>query len=402
MGQHLTDAIVKRLPVPATGKRITPDDDVPGFGIRVTAGGSRSYILRYVTRGGRERTYTLGSAATWRCAWARDKARELRRLIEDGGDPLADIEDERAAPTVADLIARFRDEHLPRKRFLTRRDYNALLRAHIEPHFGSHAKVADVTFPDIDALHRKITKSGAPYVANRTVAVLSKMFSLAIRWGWRETNPCRGVERNTEYKRRRYLKPDELERLTEALRHEPSQQAVNAVRILLLTGARKGEVLSMRWADLDLDKGTWSKPASSTKQKEDHEVPLSAPVRQLLAEVSQQQGAGETYVFPSGRGSRTGRFRGLEEAWPRICKRAGITNLRLHDLRHSFASQLASGGASLPLIGALLGHSTATTTHRYAHLFADPQRAAVEKVGAVIAAAGKPAKPVVPLKRGGR
>src|SRR5262249_5089557 len=156
-------------------------------------------------------------ATVWRTTDARDKARELRREIEDGGDPLGEIEAEREAPTVADLIERFRAEHLPRKRGRTASEYGYLLKLHIEPHFGQHTKVADVRFEDIDGLHRKITKAGSPYAANRTIGVLSKMFALAIHWHMCETNPTKGIERNKEYHRRRYLSGDELIRLTKAL-----------------------------------------------------------------------------------------------------------------------------------------------------------------------------------------
>jgi integrase len=403
--RYLTDAVVKRLPTPKKGKDITLDDEIVGFGVRTTAAGARSYVLRYTTRAGRERTYTIGDATVWRCTDARAKARELRRDIEDGGDPLADIEDERAAPSMVDLIERFREEHLPRKRESTRADYERMLRLHIGPHFGQHTKVADVRFEDVDGLHRKITRSGSTYAANRCIAVLSKMFSLAQRWGMRETNPAKGIERNKEYGRRRYLSPDELVRLTTALAKHPEKQAANIIRILLLTGARRGEVLGMRWADVDLTEGTWSKPPSSTKQKEHHQVPLSAPARQLLSEIREQQ-AGKrrvlpTYVFPSI--GDTGHVVEIKKSWRRICKAAVVAGLRIHDLRHSYASQLVSGGASLPLIGALLGHSSPSTTARYAHLAHDPLREATERVGSVITAAGKPAPaPPVKLKRRGR
>jgi integrase len=401
MGQHLTDAVVRRLPTPKSGKRITPDDEIVGFGIRITAGGARSYVLRYTTRAGRERTYTIGDATVWRTTDARDKARELRREIEDGGDPLADIEADREAPTVGDLIKRFREEHLPRKRPSTRADYERMLRLHIGPHFGRETKVADVRWEDVDALHRKITKSGSTYAANRCIAVLSKMFSLAQRWRMRETNPAKGIERNPESKRKRYLKPEELVRLTTALAAYEDRQAANAVRLLLLTGARRGEVLSMRWADIDLKAGIWTKPGSTTKQATEHVVPLSAPARQLLSGIRDEQNGRRplgTFVFPGDGVS--GHLIELKKPWRHICKAAGIADLRIHDLRHSFASQLASGGASLPLIGALLGHSNPNTTARYSHLFDDPQRAAVERVGAAIANAGKPASSPVRLKGG--
>jgi integrase len=402
--QKLTDAIVKRLKPPAISNRITYDGDVSGFGVRITAGDSRSYILNYRVRGtGRERRITIGEVGDWRTADARAQAKEYKKLVDNGGDPLAAIEAERKAPTVADLIDRFEAEHLPRKRASTAADYKRMLDKHVRPFFGNHVKVADVTFEDCERLHRRISAAGHSYRANAVLRVLSKMFTLACHWKtegsntpWRTSNPCKGIERNTEYQRKRYLKSDELERLTKALREYPNQQAANIIRILLMTGARRGEVLAMRWADLDLSEGKWGKKASSTKQKEDHEVPLAAPVRQLLSEIRQKQRGG-AYVF-RGNGD-SGHVVAIKKAWARILKNAGIAGLRIHDLRHSFASQLVSGGASLPLIGALLGHSNPVTTHRYAHLFDDPQRAAVEKVGAVYAAAGQPAAAPILLKR---
>ena len=299
---------------------------------------------------------------------------------------------------MVDLIDRFRVEHLPKKRPSTAADYERMLRLHITPHFGQHTKVADVRFEDVDALHRKITKAGATYVANRCVAVVSKMFALAIKWHMRETNPCKGIEKNREYHRRRYLTGDELIRLTKALAAHRDKVAANAIRLLLLTGARRGEVLSMRWEDVE--DGTWSKPPSSTKQREHHQVPLSAPAQELLADIRKRQRPRAPFVFPSH--GATGHRVELKKDWAQIIKAAGIERLRIHDLRHSYASQLVSGGASLPLIGARLGHSNPITTSRYAHLMRDPLKEATERVGAVIAAAGKPVKPVLRLKRGVR
>jgi integrase len=203
------------------------------------------------------------------------------------------------------------------------------------------------------------------------------------------------------------LSGDELNRLLAALAARPNQQVANVFRLLLLTGARRGEVLAMRWADIDLTSGKWVKPFSATKQKSDHEVPLSAAVRQLLAEIAAKQGGSKhkplgEFVFPGAGAVR--HVVEIKRAWRHLIKAARIDNLRVHDLRHSFASTLASGGASLPLIGALLGHSSAATTHRYAHLFDDPQRAAVERVGAIVAAAANGSEPKSPvaIKRGRR
>jgi integrase len=283
MAQRLTDAIVKRLPPPEKNNKVYYDTDVKGFGARVTAAGARSFVLTYRTRAGRERRYTIGSCTDWATTAARAKARELRRNIDDGGDPLADIEAEREAPTVWELCERFEQEHLSRKRPATADDYRRILRMHVRPFFGPHAKVQDVAFADVDRLHRKVTAAGHPRRANAVVAVLSKMFNLAVRWGMRADNPCKGVERNYETKRKRYMSSDELARLTKALAEHPDRQAADVVRVCLLTGCRRGEALAMQWGDVDLTADTWSKPGTNTKQKADHVVPLSAPARQLLA-----------------------------------------------------------------------------------------------------------------------
>jgi integrase len=406
----LTGSDIRKLQAPAKGNAITyegGEGSVPGFGIRVTAAGARAFIFNYRTRSGRERRYTIGGWPDWTVTDARKEARRLRRLVDEGGDPLADLEAEREAPTVSDLIARFESEHLTRRcRASTARDYRSALDKYIKPHF-KNMKVADVTSEDCDRLHHKISAAGYRHRANTIAAIMSRLFNLAIRWHMRAdgTNPAKGIERNPETKRKRYLSGDELERLVAALAKYPDKRSADVVRLLLFTGARRGEVLGMRWADLDLTAGIWTKPGSSTKTKVDHVVPLSAPVQQLLSGIQEQQTAkrqalGE-YVFPGNGSAR--HIVEIQRTWRRLCKAAKISGLRIHDLRHSFASQLASGGASLPLIGALLGHTQAQTTHRYAHLFQDPQKAAVERVAAIItAAAGPPAAPPTPLIRRGR
>ena len=384
--KNLSDAIIRKLTPPASGYTITWDAIVGGFGCRVTARGTKAFILDYRVKGsGKQRRITLGHHSSWSTTSAREEAKRLRREIDGGADPRGDVESDRAAPTMADLIERFRQEHLPRRRRGTAVNYEVLLRRYIEPAFKHH-KVTDVTFSDVDRLHRRVTKT-APYMANRMVAVLSSMFTLSIRWGMRADNPASHIERNPEVGRKRYLSGEELSRLTEALTAHPDRQAADIIRMLLLTGSRSAEVFGMRWSALDLTRGVWAKPAASTKQKADHIVPLSAPARQLLTSIRAKQKKPGAFVFPST--GKTGHIVDIVRAWRTICADAGISGLRVHDLRHSFASQLASAGASLPLIGALLGHSNPTTTHRYAHLFDDPQRAAVEKVAAIIDAAGK-------------
>ena len=393
MRQRLTDSIIKALPTPASGNKIHYDAELPGFGCRVTAAGARAFVLNYRTTAGRERRITIGQHPAWSVKAARDEAKRLRRIVDAGGDPLGEEQAERAAPTVADLCQRYEAEHLPKKRERSQEEDRAIIKNDILPRLRRH-KVADVAFEDIDKLHREITRGDGkkrprPIRANRSVALLSKMFSLAIKWRLRTDNPCRGVERNQENKRKRYLKGDELARLTVALAEHRDPQAADIVRVLLFTGARRGEVLAMRWADLDLEAGVWTKPSSATKQKAEHRVPLSAPVRQLLAAIPQTS----EYVFP---GRLDGHRVEIKRNWQGICRAAGLDGVRIHDLRHSYASILASAGLSLPVIGALLGHTRPETTARYAHLFDDPLRAATEKAAGVIAPVAS--AEVVPLK----
>jgi integrase len=348
--------------------------------VRITSAGAIAFILNYRIRSsGRERRYTIGNPPEWSVAAAREKAKDLKRQVDSGGDPLNELEAIRSAPTVADLCDRFEAEHVDKLRRKTQADYHGILRNDIEPALGK-LKVAAADFEDVERLHRKISQR-APTRANRALAVASKMFALAIKWRLRPDNPCKGVERNREDARKRYLKPDELDRLTKALAEHPYQDAADIFRLLLLTGARRGEVLGATWDQFDLKEGVWTKPATATKQKERHEVPLNAPARQLLARRLSKQDA-SPWVFPG----RSAHHRiNLHRSWGLICRAAGITGLRIHDLRHSYASTLVSAGFSLPTIGALLGHSQPQTTARYAHLFDDPLRKATERAGAILA-----------------
>lgn len=405
MAEKLTDALIKTLLTPDKGQRITYDTDVKGFGVRVTAAGARSFILNYRTRSGRERRYTIGSFPDWKTSAARTEASELKMRIDRGEDPMAEVEADRNAKTVSDLCGEFELRHLAKVRPATKRDYEALIRREILPAM-KHLKVADVTFSDVDDLHRRITKRGAMYLANRAVAILSKMFSLALKWGWRDNasgNPAKGIERNQEVKRHRYLSLKELARLTSALAQHHDVQAVNIIRLLVLTGARRNEVQSAKWADIDIEAGVWTKPGSMTKQKTIHRVPLSAPAMQVLADLRSKADQARTsseYIFP-GRGNKNHRIE-LKKDWRELCIAADLVdteteidakgqervivtpNARLHDLRHTYASVLASAGLSLPVIGALLGHSQPATTARYSHLMDDPLRQATERVGAII------------------
>jgi integrase len=191
------------------------------------------------------------------------------------------------------------------------------------------------------------------------------------------------------------LSDDELGRLATALAGHPSKIAANAVRLLLLTGARRGEVLSMTWAQIDQESGVWVKAAATTKQEKEHRVPLSPSALAIIEEMREGRKPGGDLVFP---GRAPGERVELKRAWRAISAAAGIDGARVHDLRHTFASLLVGRGVSLPLIGALLGHTQAQTTQRYAHVDNNPQRVATTMVAERLAAIGaKAPAEVVPL-----
>lgn len=402
MVERITDKLVKELVPPETGNRIVYDEKVKGFGLRVTAGGAKSFVLNYRNAEGRERRLTIGTYGPdeWSVEGARRRAGEIKRQIIRGEDPLAERVAAREAPTVADLADRYIEDHLPRKRPLSQRDDKAMIAKIVRPKLGTR-KVAAVFHADIDKLHRDMKVT--PYRANRVLALLSKMFNLAIRWGLRTDNPATGVERFPEDKRTRYLSAEEIGRLTRALAEYQDERAANVVRLCLLTGCRRGEALSATWGDLDLDAGVWTKPGATTKQKTVHRAPLGEAAVLLLngmlaaAPRAEDGTPASRYVFPGKTGEA--HLSEIKDEWEAIRKAAGITDVRLHDLRHTYASILASAGASLPMIGALLGHTQPSTTARYTHLFDDPLRKMADTAGHVINGI-KPAE-VVPIRKDG-
>jgi integrase len=388
MPERLTDKAIWKLPAPERGNKVYRDaanasgkDWTAGFGLRVTAAGARSFVFEYRTKSGAKRRLTIGSPPAWGLAAARKEATELSRQIDLGGDPLTELRNARGEPTVAELCDRLIADHLPKKRASTRTAYEGIINNHIKPALGTR-KVAEIAYTDIDRLHQRVTSRVGPYAGNRTLAVLSKAFNLAIRLHMRTTNPVKGVERNLEERRERYLSAQELQRLSAALASYEDQVAANAIRLLLLTGARKNEVLTARWEDFDLEEGVWTKPGAATKQTKPHRVPLSAPALQILVTAADRTERGAPWVFP---GRILGQHRvNIKDDWATVCKAAGISAARIHDLRHTYASLLASAGQSLPVIGALLGHTQPATTARYAHLLDDPLRKATDRVGAML------------------
>jgi integrase len=375
------------------------DSELKGFGVRVQRGGAKSYILHYRVGSGRAaplRKLTIGRhASPWTPETARREARRLLGLVETGADPAADKMARKAAPTVAQLAERFLAEHADAKRKpSTAAEYRRLLDKIILPALGNR-KVADVTRADMTKLHH--ANRTAPYQANRVLAVLSKIFNLVERWGLRPdgSNPCRHVEKFAERKRERMLSPAELARLGKALQaYRGSPYAVAAVKLLVFTGARLGEVLRLEWDWIDFERGEARLPDSKSGAKTLH---LPPPALAVLAELPHLHS--NPYVIC---GAKPGvALVNLEKPWRAIRGAAALDDVRLHDLRHAFASIAASSGMGLPIIGKMLGHTQPATTARYAHLASDPVKAAAaavaNKIAAAMDAARNGGKTVLPL-----
>ncbi|WP_429912885.1 tyrosine-type recombinase/integrase [Glycocaulis sp.] len=393
----ITDTIARKLDAPETGNKITYDARVPGFGVRVTASGARSFVINYRTKGGRERRYTIGRVEDWRATDARAKAKELRQKVDAGGDPLQSERDVRAAATVKEAWTWFEESYFPELRPATRADYKRLANMYVLPSLGG-MKAADVRQEHIRAMYRGIE---SPYRANRALAVTSKLFAEMIADGGFigvATNPVKHAiparKRHKEAKREAPLGTEHIAPLLAALAGEQDKQGANVIRLLMLTGARRGETLKAQWNQFDLDKGFWTKPSHHTKQNKEHRIALSGAALTLMKQLWNQrdQEAESDWVFPSGR---TGAHRTeLKATWRRVCIAAGLVKeetrgervvlkpvARLHDLRHFYASNLVASGAHLTVVQDMLGHTTPDITRRYIKTKEDAQREAANAVG---------------------
>lgn len=371
------------------------DEAVPGFGIKALPSGSKRFILKYRTDGGgrsaKQRWYTIGTYGALTLDQARDLARQAHAEIARGGDPQGKKSNLRAAPTLNDTWNRFEAEELPQKKVLTQRDYRAIWNNMVRPKFGT-SKVETIARSDIDRFHKAYRDT--PYRANRALALLSRLLSLAEAWEWRAqgANPCKHVARFEERPRTRYLRTIELKRLGIALPKLEADGIItptarNAIELLLLTGARLNEILTAKWQWVDLKKSVLNLPDSKTGAKP---VYLSDQAKLVLKRQKGTTGR-KVYVFPSATNPKK-PFVNLRKPWERVCASAKINDVRLHDLRHTAASIAVAQGASLPVIGRLLGHSQAQTTQRYAHVDADPALKAANEIGSFVSTAFTPAK----------
>lgn len=370
--EKITDKLIRSTRPPSKGQTFLREQSVTGFAVRITATGCAAFVLNYTVRG-RERRITIGKHPAWTVAAAREEAKRLRRIIDVGEDPLETRHAHRGQPTVSDLYKKYEREVLPTKAPSTQRDEKAIWQRILLPALGSK-RLQEVSSEDIDRLHRRISQE-TPVRANRVMAILRKAYSIAIRWNLAEKNPVSGLKMNAEMPRERYLTADEQKAFVDALSSLPDTASTLAIWFLMLTGARSGEVFSAKWSQFDLERAVWLKPSAHTKQRRTHRVPLSDPAVEVLKR-AHAIGTGE-FVFVTNSGKP---ITSIGRAFSRLRKQTGIDNFRPHDLRHNYASMLATEGVSLQIIGKLLGHTQPATTNRYAHLADEPLRKATDLV----------------------
>lgn len=395
--KKLTKKYLDSVTAPSEGRadETIMDTEAAGLGIRIRASGSKTYCVIYKLHG-RRRPYTLGPYHALSLEEARKRARAIRAEVANGGDPAADKRRRLRAPTVAKVIEFFFEHGADELRPSTVRNYRQQADRFILPALGNR-KIEDVSRRDVNDLRRAM--SATPLQANRVIAFLSRIFTFAMQEEVCETNPAARANKYREEPKERHLSDDEWRRLSAALEAETHREAANFVRLLMLTGARSGELLSAEWSmfDLDGERPKWIKPSSHTKQKKTHPVTLNRSAADLLRRMSAERDSASRFLFPSPHAPDRPR-EAMKRPWMRIRKRAGLDDVRIHDLRHTFASRAVSGGAPLYVVGQLLGHTQARTTERYAHLMDDAQRDAAERIGAQLEhiESSKPAE-LVPL-----
>ena len=369
------------------------DRELPGFGVRVHPSGRKVYVVQKRAPRRTATRVTLGVHGVLTAQEARRRAALVIARIMAGEDPVAEPLAVKLAegPTVAEIAERYLEEHVAvRCKPKTEAKYRLVVRKHILPALGKR--------PALGVGHREVTElhhalSAKPVMANHVVALLSYIYNAAEDRGQlpEGSNPCRLVVKFRERRRERYLTVEEYRRLGRVLyeaetRKGVSAYAVAAIRLLLLTGCRKGEILNLRWDQVDLEAGELNLPETKTGPRT---IVLSPEAAWVLRRIPRL--ADNPHVIP---GKIRGRpMRNLNDPWEIVCERAGLTDLRIHDIRHAYASRALALGESLPMIGRLIGHSEVETTARYAHLARDAVWESADRIAESIAADLLPGRP---------
>jgi len=372
MPRRTSQRLTKTLIENANNGSVIWDAAVPGFGLRVTPAGTRTFVFQFRTSRAEQGRITIGRYPAMTVEQARKIACVHRVCVDQGGNPSRDRKESREAVTLSELARHYCDVYGPQRGLKpqTIADARRLLERYALPRFGRR-KVIDITVGDIRSIHNDTREKVSHFQANKVRAVLSRMFTLAIQNEWRNDNPCKGVEKFHENARNNYLSPDQVTALLDACDRYHDQHAADGIRLLLYTGARLREVTSATWSQFDLDRALWVKPSSHTKTKINHRVQLAATTVDLLRRMRAQR-PDTPFLFP-GRDGTKPRV-DLKWPWQRILEDADIGHHRRHDLRRTTASFMLSTGSDLMTVGKSLGHTQASTTLRYASLFDTVQK----------------------------
>ena len=391
---NFTKKSIDALPIPDPGKRDTyHDTKTAGLQIRITSQGVKTFSVYRRIKGGNPERITLGRYPDMTIEQARREAARIAVDISDGKNPAEVKRGHKAELTFNDLFTDYMERHSkPRKK--TWHEDESKFKTYLERSIG-RKKLSTIDRRDIALIHSNITKAGHSTTANRVLALTSSIFGWAISAGLWGSNPVIGIKRNKENSRDRFIQGDELPRFFKALTEEPNATIRDYILISLLTGARRSNVLAMRWQDISFERAEWR--IEVTKNGTPQTVALSPEAVEILK--NRKPLDSSIFVFP-GNG-KSGHFEEPKKGWKRILEHAGIEDLRIHDLRRTLGSWQAKTGASLAIIGKSLNHKNQSTTAIYARLDLDPVRDSVNKAtNAMLTAAGlKKAADAVPLKR---
>lgn len=389
---NFTQAAIKKLPTPASGRSYYADAKTPGLSLCIWSTGVKAFEL-YKRMGGRPTRLKIGRFPEVTVEQARKEVAKLTGEIARGKDPAEDRRKARGETTVSELFTLYLEGHAKHHKRTWKED-QAQYDRYLSPWKGR--RLSQVRKADVAGLHAKIGKGNGPYAANRLLALLSVMFNYAASLGYEGANPAKGVKKFKEQSRDRFLRADELRAFFESLADETDDTWRDFFVLALLTGARRANMECMKWADIELTRGLWRISEAESKNKE----PLLCVLAPAAVEILQRRQTDNAdrnepseYVFPSWGPS--GHITEPKSAWKRIIDRAGIKDLRLHDLRRTLGSWQAAMGASLPIIGRSLGHKNIATTAVYARLDLDPVRESVNAATVAImsAARGRKALP---------
>lgn len=376
---NFTVKTLTALPHPQANRIYYYDNKTRGLGICLLPSGKKTFVV-YRKINGRPERITLGAFPDISIEQARGKAGEINSLIANGENPAQKNRLAKAEITLGEMFEEYLKRHAKIHKLSWQEDQRQF-----ETYLShwKNRKLSTIRKHDIQKLHQETGDKSGHYAANRLLALLSSIFNRANEFClWDKSNPAHGIKKFKEKSRSRFLQSDELPKFFEALREEQNETVRDYILLSLLTGARRGNALAMRWEEINFELGLWQIP--KTKNGESHTIPLVPQAIEILN--NRHTSKQSDWVFP-GIG-RLGHLADPKKAWQRLLKRAGINNLRLHDLRRSLGSWQAATGASLAIIGKTLAHKNVNTTAVYARLNIDPVRDAMNKATQAIWEAG--------------